>query len=221
MTLPAEHQALLAQIAATPAPSNLADLIQKSDLLKVRIDLIPQQKTDLTNKLPSLEFDVTSALANKNAMDALRVAAYTAYATAYNNAVAQSSLPYSIETCTATGSPAVTTCTTTNHTYAGGPAMTIALNDLFAPLPSINPSGKYFQWYFYQQKTLSAKKGYDQAVSAETEAKNAYDGLNALNTGITCTEPVPAVDPKKCQPTSAWSGAAAILQQADEKGGIR
>jgi hypothetical protein len=192
--LSAQINDLDAQIVASPAPSNLADLVALRDQLRT-------QRSNLT-------MDVASALAYKNAMNTARQTAYNPnYLGAYNNAINQSRIPYSVRTCTTSGSPAVTTCTTVNNTYDGSNAMRVELNKLVGG----NHDGLIFNWYLKHQETLAAQKVYDAAVSNETQATKTYNDLVALQTGVAGSGAYKA----------PWEGGVPILQAADAKGGVR
>ena len=141
-------------------------------------------------------------------MDSARATAYNPnYVGAIANAINNSRLPYSVKTCTTSGSPAVTSCATKDYTYDGSVAMRNALNNL---LGSSN-QGVYFQWDLKQRQTLVAKDLYDAAVTSETQAIGARDQLVALKTGVAGSVVTQTI----------WNGAVPILQQADNKGGIR
>lgn len=189
--------ALDAQILANPP--NVADLTLLRD--------------QLSDQLANITLDVASALANKNAAEQARVNAYVNYEAAVTAALNASLLPYSVQSCNISGSPAVTTCSTANYTFNGGGLMTAALTQaLHVASPFAANRGVYFQWVVSRQKTEAARKTHDAAVAAEDRAISSYNALVSLSTATPGTGSLPA---------PVWNGAIAILQQADRKGGIR
>lgn len=198
-------QQITDQIASLDAliatnPPNVADLISQRALLQ--------------DQLANLTLDVASALAIKDAADQARTDAYAAYQVAVNAAIAGARLPYSVQACSSAGVPPTVSCTTTHHIFDGSASMQAALSQaLHQQLPVYAADrGIYFQWVIANQKTIAARKDLDAAIAAEDRATNGYNSLVALNTTPTGTATTPSV---------VWNGAMAILQQADQKGGIR
>lgn len=184
-----------AQIATNP--SNV------TDLQALRLKLVSQ--------LSNLTQDVASALAYKNSRDAARVTAKTNYINARNALVNATQIPYSVTTCTTSGSPPVESCTTAYATYDGRPAMRTAIGQSFDDTSARPDRGVFFKLLLQQQQTAASQSAYNSALDTETQATSAYNSLVALSTGSTPSGTY----------VTPWNGADAILKEADKKGGVR
>ena len=191
------------QIAGNP--------INVADLQSLRATLVTQRS--------NLSLSVADALAYKNSQDTARNAAKTTYYNARTEVADAALVPYSVKTCTTSGSPAVETCKTENKTYDGRADMGAAISGLFdesVVLPGnvklIRPdNGVYFKWRVQQQQTVASQTAYNSAVDSETQAISAYNSLASLSTGTTGTGTY----------TAPWNGADDILKQADKKADLK
>jgi hypothetical protein len=194
-SLDAQIAALNAQIANNPAD---ASLVTRRDQLVVL-------RADTQAQLAKLSPDLAAALAHRQAMDTLRSQAASAYSNAYSAAVAAAKLPYRVVTCV--NVKGKQECTEAWYVYDGSPTMDSALRALFGD----GNNGVYSHWQARKVNTQAAKAAYDQAVTNEQQAINAYNNISSISSG---TSVIGSFFPN-------WNGAEAILIWADRKGGMR
>lgn len=178
-----------------------SDATIRNNLILQRDTLITQRDRLMTQR-SELVLDVASATAQRDAARSARDSAQASYASARQWAIDVFYLQYAITTCT-TDKQGNQTCTTNTYWYDGRSAIAAKIDDY---------ANKYKDWYAKGRATQTAQQVYDEAMAAETRAKDGYDTLNALATGA---------NPGSNAALTVWNGAEAILRAADAKGGIR
>ena len=225
-TDPVKKQAMVdAKTALTNGAANASNNAQQVSQINAQIAKLDTQiatnptnvtelqtlRAQLISQRNSISPDVPAALANKNAADAARTTAKTDYNNARNALVDATLLPYSVKTCKTSGSPPTETCKTEDFKYDGRTDTRNAVVKAFDDGTSKPNQGNYFKYVLQNRHTVAAKNAYDTSLTTRDQATSSYNSLAALNTGVKGTGTA----------VTSWNGANAILQEIDNKGGVR